>query len=199
MKLVRLSLLSTFSVGLLAFGCASDPNKKIDGAETTLTNEQQKARSDQAELDRKQAEERAESQGKSPDKQAELQRKHESDQASTRSDGKQGVSGATQDLSEAHANMAKERRDFEAKVKERLDKADAKAKELKTKSGKLNAKKTSTFNSNSKLFNQERQDVEAKSKTLGTVSDDMWASVKTDVEKKLEAMESTLDKMGSDL
>src|SRR4029079_14274396 len=89
--------LSSVPVGLLAFlavGCASYPNKKVESAETNLTSEQAKAKGDQSELDRKQADERAQKQDLGGPKQAELDRKQQTAQAETKAGSSTNVSDA---------------------------------------------------------------------------------------------------------
>lgn len=190
MKLERLSVVAVLALA----ACASDPNKRVEASETNLTSEQQKAREDQAALDRKQADERARTTNGGFDKQNETKKDHEQEQAALASEQKQGISTATKDLDDSKANLEKERRDFDAKVQERLDKADAKAKEIKTKSTKLDAKKKGEFETNYKLYTQARTDVSGKFKTLKAAKDDQFSSIKSDIEKRLDTMESALDK-----
>jgi hypothetical protein len=184
---------------VLAVGCASDPNKQVQSAETNLTSEAQKAQTDQLSLDQKQADERAKKGEQGPPKQAELDRKQEIQQAETKASGATNVSDAKKDLVDAHANMAQERRDFDAKVQERLDKADAKEKELNVKSKKLDPKKTTAFNSNRNRFFQVRTDVATKARALKGTNNDGWSTGKSDLEKDLDAMESALDQMSKGL
>ena len=197
MKFRTLSLASVSGLlVVLAVGCASDPNKKVESAETKLTSEEQKAKGDQAELDRKQAEQRMAS---GEPKQAELERKQENQQAETKATGTTNISDAKKDLSDARANMAQDRRDFDAKVKERMEKADAKEKELQVTSKKLDPKKTTAFNSNHTRFVKVRADVGTRARALKATSDDAWSTTKSDLEKQLDAMESALDQMGKSL
>jgi hypothetical protein len=184
---------------VLAVGCASDPNKQVQSAETNLTSEQQKAQTDQLSLDQKQADERAKNGEQGPPKQAELDRKQETKQAETKAGAATNVSDAKKDLVEARANMAQERRDYDAKVQERLDKADAKEKELNVKSKKLDPKKTTAYSSNHTRFAQVRSDVATKARALKATNDDGWSTGKSDLEKDLDAMESALDQMSKGL
>jgi hypothetical protein len=196
MKFDRLSLVAA-AVLVFAVGCASDPNKKVESSEADLTGAQQKAREDQAELDRKQAAERAKNQNAGPEKLAEQDRAHTSDQAETTADSKTNISGAHKDVNDAQANMDRERRDFDAKVVERFQKAEARAKELKTKSGKLDAKKSTKFVSYEKVYTTARSDAQTKAKALKSWSDERgdWAATKKEVEDTLDRMEGALDKM----
>ena len=193
MKLERLSLVAVFALA----ACASDPNKRVEASETNLTSEQQKAREDQAELDRKQAEERTRNSNGGFDKHNEMKKTHEQEQAELAAEKKQDLSAAHRDVDDAHANLDQARRDFDAKVQERLDKAEAKAKELKTKSTKLDAKKKGEFESNYKLYTQARTDVTGKLKSIKAAKDDQFSSMKSDIEKRLDTMESALDKAAS--
>lgn len=184
---------------VIAVGCASDPNKKVESAETKLTSEEQKAKGDQAELDRKQAEQRMASGEQGAPKQAELDRKQDNQQAETKATGTTNISDAKKDLSDARASMAQDRRDFDAKVKERMEKADAKEKELQVTSKKLDPKKNTAFNSNHTRFVKVRGDVGTRARALKATSDDAWSTTKNDLEKQLDAMESALDQMGKGL
>jgi hypothetical protein len=190
----RLSLVAA-GVLVLAVGCASDPNKKVESSEADLTAAQQKARDDQAELDRKQAAERAKNQNMDSDKLAEQQRTHASDQAGQTSDSKQDISGGVNKANDAQANMDRERRDFDSKVEERMKKADARAIELKTKSAKLGKDKATKFNAYQKVYTQAKTDADMKVKSLKSASDDNWSGTKKEVEDTLDRMEKALDKM----
>lgn len=198
MNLVRLSLAAVVA-SALAVGCANDPNKKVESAEADLASERERANAEQAELSRKQMEERADNSNAGWEERAEMDRRHESDQAETTADSQQNISGARNDVVAARSDMAQDRRDFDSTVQERLSKADAKAKELKTKSVKLDGKKSVEFNANLKHFSQARNEAEAKARSLKESDGASWSSVKSDVEKRLDLMESTLDKMGKDL
>ncbi len=189
----------TISVAFLlvagTMACEKNPNTEVKSAEAELTSEQRKAQQEDAMLRQKQADEQAAQAAASRDEQAELRRRQESDRAETSAEGRMATSDATKDVTHAHEKMDADRRDFAAKANERLQKLDAKAKELKTKSAKLTAAKKTEFNGNLTRFNTERDTVNAKINALGNVSNESWESAKKDVENKLDALENTVDKM----
>lgn len=179
MNLNRIVIACTLTVVGIA-GCASDPSKKVNAAEAELTSEQQKARSEEQ------------------DKNAEATRKHETDHAEAAADKSLATSDAKKDVSNARADLAQDRRDFDAKTKERLAKIDAKVKELKTKSTKLTAKKATDFKAHYTNFTTQRVEANAKVSSLSTSANGDWSAAKTDVEKKLDNLETTLDSMEKD-
>lgn len=180
MNLNRLAIACTLTVVGIA-GCASDPGKKVNTAETELTNDQQKAQTAEA------------------DKNAEATRKHEGDYAESSADKKLTTNDAKKDVAVAQADLTKDRADFDAKTKERLTKIDAKAKELKAKGAKLNAKKAADFKTHQTAFTTQRTEANANISALSTSTNDSWAAAKTSVEKKLENLESALGNMEKDL
>ena len=180
MNFNRIAILCTLTAVGIA-GCASDPGKKVDTAENALTSDQQKAHTEEA------------------DKNAEATRKHEGEHAESAADKATTTSEAKKDVSVAHANLADDRRDFDAKTKERLAKIDAKAKELKTKSAKLTGKKATDFKTRNATFTTQRAEANTKVSGLATSTNDGWSTAKADVEKKLESLETTLDTMDKDL
>jgi len=198
MKLQSLSLASGLLV-VLAVGCASDPNKQVQSAEANLTSEQRQAQVDQSQLEQNQADERAKKGEQGPPNQAELDRRQETKQAEIKAGATTNISDAKKDVVDAHAGMAQERRNFDAKVQERLDKADAKEKELNVKSKKLDPKKTTAYGSNHTRFAQVRSDVATRARELKATNDNGWSTGKGDLEKQLDAMESALDQMSKGL
>jgi hypothetical protein len=182
MNFNRIVTVCAFSVGIVSVvGCGSDPAKKVNTAETELTNEQQKAHSDEQ------------------DKNAEATRKQETAHAESAGDKNTATTDAKKDVAVAHADLAQDRRDFDAKTKERLAKIDARAKELKTKGAKLTGKKAADFKGHQTAFTTVRGETNAKVSSLESSSNDGWTAAKTDVEKKLENLESSLDSMEKDL
>jgi hypothetical protein len=179
--------------------CEKNPNAEVKSAQAELTSEQQKAQQDDAQLRQKQANERAENQNASSEEQAELRRKQTSERAETTAEGQVATSDAQRDVTHAKEKMAQDRRDFGTKSSERLVKLDSRAQEMKTKSAKLAANKKQEFNTNYARYLNERDAVSAKINGLSTVIDDSWQPTKTDVEKKLDALENTLDKMDKGL
>jgi len=178
MNLNRLAVACTLTVvGIV--GCGSDPGKKANTAENELTADQQKAHSAEQ------------------DKNAEATRKQEGAHAENSADKTVAVSDAKKDVAVANADLDKDRRDFDAKTKERLAKIDARAKELKTKGTK--AKKLADFKTHQTAFTTQRTEANANVSALATATNDSWAAAKTSVEKKLENLESALDNMEKDL
>ncbi len=185
----------------LTFACASTPSSEIKSADAELTSSQQKARDDQAKLDQEHAHERASAtnQGADRNDRAELAQKQQSERAETRADGQVAVSDAQKDVAGANEGMAQDRRDFDAKTKARFTKLDAKAKELKTKSARLDAKKKSDFNANLAQYETERGAANTKASKLSAATKNEWETSKKDVEAALDHMEATLDKAAKDL
>ncbi|HVJ92963.1 MAG TPA: hypothetical protein VM580_24345 [Labilithrix sp.] len=133
------------------------------------------------------------------DEEAELRRKQESERAETAAEGKIDTSEARTDVSHAHEKMAQDRRDFSTKSSERLAKLEARAQEMKAKSTQLTGTKKQNFDSNYTLYANQRDAAQANIKALPSVSDDDWQETKEDVEKKLDSLENSIDKMRKNL
>jgi hypothetical protein len=179
MNFHRIAVTGALSIVFIA-ACASDPGKKVSSAEADLSSDQQKAQSDER------------------DKKAESTSKQESEHAEAASDKNSATTGAKKDVAVAQAALAQDRRDFDAKVKERLAKIDAKAKELKTKSAKLTGKKAADFKTHDSTFTTQRGDTTTKIASLDGTSNDAWAGAKTDVEQKLDYLDSAVAAMEKD-
>lgn len=179
--------------------CEKNPNTELKSAETELTSEQRKAQQDDAMLRQKQADELAAKHQSERSDQAELRRKQESERAETNAEGKIATSDAEQRVTHANEQMAQDRREFGTKATERLQKLDAKAKELKTKSAKLTAAKKQDFNNNLTRYTAERDALNTKIQNLSSVADDHWQSAKKDIDKRLDTLENTVDKLDKDL
>lgn len=188
----------------IAFGlaaCAHDRSADVRSAENELNQDEMNARKNQAELDQKQANEQAAAQQKamSPSERAELESKQRQERAEQRSDDQQNISSSENKVVEKTGNLEQDRRDFETKSRERLTKADAKAKEYKAKSAKLPAGKKSDFNNNWTKYTSQKSESEKSVSGLAKVSNDTWSSNKPVVESSLDALEETVDKLGKDL
>lgn len=180
MNFHRIAVTGALSI-LFVAACASDPGKKVSSAEADLSNEQNKAHSDER------------------DKKAESTSKQESEHAEAAGDKNSATTGAKKDVAVARADLAQDRRDFDAKIKERLAKIDAKAKELKTKSAKLTGKKAADFKTHESTFTNQRAETATKVAGLESSSNDAWAGAKTDVEQKLDYLDSSVTAMEKDL
>lgn len=180
MNLNKIAVLCTLTVLGIA-GCASDPGKKVDTAEGELSADQQKAHAAEQ------------------DKNAEATRKEETAKAESAGDKNAATTDAKKDVAVAKADLAQDRRDFDAKTKERIAKLDAKAKEIKTKSAKLTGKKATDYKALQTSFTKQRAEVDTKVAGLASSSNDGWASAKSDVEKKMDELESALTTMEKDL
>lgn len=180
MNLNTIAVLCTLTVVGIA-GCASDPGKKVNTAEGELTAEQEKAHSAEQ------------------DKNAEATRKQETSQAESAGDKNSATTDAKKDVAVAKADLAQDRRDFDAKTKERLAKIDAKAKELKTKSAKLSGTKGADFKQHHASFTTQRTEVGTKMAGLESSSNDGWSTAKSDVEKKIDDLDGALSTMEKDL
>ena len=178
MTFSRITTVLTFALVGIS-GCAGDPGKKVNAAEAELTSEQQKAHTAER------------------DKNAESTSAQEAQHATAAADKTLATSDAKKDVSTAHADLAQDRRDFDAKTKERLGKIDAKAKELKTKSAKLAGKKATDFKALYATFTTERGEATTKVSGLGSSTNENWMATKADFEKKLDALETTLGSMES--
>lgn len=180
MNFNRIALACTISVIGIA-GCASDPGKKANTAEAELTSEEQRAKTAER------------------DKNAEATSNHEAKHAEASADKNIATSEAKKDVSDARADLAQDRRDFETKAKERLAKIDAKAKELKTKSSKLTGKKATDFKAHYASFTTQRGEATNKVTGLASSTNESWSPTKTDLEKKLDNLDASLDAMEKDL
>ena len=180
MNLHRISVACILSVFAIA-GCASDPSKKVSAAEAELTSDRQKGLT------------------KEKDDNAESTRKAETARAEAAADKTLATSEATKDVNRAHADLAQDRRDFDTKAKERLAKADAKVKELKTKSAKLKGAKASSFKTHYTTFTTLREETTSKVTGLGASGNAEWPAAKAECEKKLDNIEATVDSMEKDL
>jgi hypothetical protein len=180
MNLNHFAVVCTLTVVGIA-GCGGDPGKKVNAAEGELTSDQQKAQATET------------------DKNAEATRKAETAHAESAGDKNAATSDAKKDVAVAHADLAQDRRDFDAKTKERLAKIDAKAKELKTKSTKLTGKKAADFKAHHAAFTTQRTETATKVTGLETSTSDGWSAAKSDLEKKLDNLESSISTMEKDL
>lgn len=180
MSFLRITVASIVSA-VAILGCASDPGKKVSSAETQLTSDQQKERSGEQ------------------DKNAEATNAQETARAESSAKKDTSLSALKKDVAMANADLAQDRRDFDAKVKERLAKLDAKAKELKTKSEKLSGKKSADFKAHQTMFMNQRADANTKMTSAENSTSDGWATAKADVQTKLDSLESTLESMEKDL
>jgi hypothetical protein len=95
-------------------------------------------------------------------------------------------------------DRAQDRRDFDTKAKERLAKADAKVRELKTKSAKLRGPKASSFKTHHATFTTLRDEMSSKVTGLGAGGNAECPSAKAECEKKLDNVEATVDSMAAD-
>jgi hypothetical protein len=199
--MMKLGALVVTSLILTLSGCAHDRNNEVKSAEADLRSDQQKADNEQAALNQKHAEEQAKADQKSfnRDDRAELAKKQRQENAEARSGNQQDLSADQKDLTKAYASMDQDRRDFDTKSRERLAKLDAKAYELKDKSGKLTAAKKTNFTATWNQYSAERGDTNAKIDKLPQVSNDDWKVSKAKVEKNLDQLEATVDKLGRDL
>ena len=180
MNLSKIAVIFSLTVVGIA-GCASDPGKKVNTAEGELSTDEQKARSAEQ------------------DKNAEATRKQETALAESAGDKNAATTEAKKDVAVAKADLAQDRRDFDSKAKERLAKIDAKAKELKTKSAKLNGTKAADYKALHTSFTTQRAEVTTKMMSLESSSSDGWATAKSALEKKLENLETALSSMEKDL
>jgi DNA repair exonuclease SbcCD ATPase subunit len=182
MKMNRIAVACTLGLAVVGLaGCASDPAKKANTAETELSSEQHRSAVEEN------------------DKHAEATSKHEEKNAEAAADKNLANSEAKKNVTDAKADLAQERRDFDTKTKERVGKIDARAKELKTKSAKLTGKKASDFKTRLATFNTQRGEVNGRVTSVTNSANDGWTPAKTDLEKKLDNCETTLDTMEKDL
>lgn len=91
-----------------------------------------------------------------------------------------------------------ERRDFEAKTKERLARIDARAKDLRDRGGKLTATKKTSFDTGFRRFTADRSDAELKLGALAK-SGAGWKTGKSNVERSLDDLEASLAKLDDQL
>lgn len=199
MKLERLAVVA--ALALSATACAADRNKDLKHAETNLTSEQQRARSEAERLEQKQAQERAEAQAMSPEQRAELEARQLEEHAETKAEGMKGVAEAQKDVTSARAELEAERTKVEAEAKERLTKAEAKATEAKsklaakTKIDKLSAEKQAKYDAAMNTFDAKKSEVQSYISDLSRSSDAEWKDAKAKIDKSLDDLEAAADRL----
>lgn len=172
-------------LGALALAaCASDPNKDVQEAHEARVETQTEYNKDQAQLNQKQTDERAE-----------LQQEQRSEQADLRGDRGQDSAATSKSVSQAQAEMTQERRDFAADAEKRIQKADAKANELLTKSRALSAAKKAKFDAAWTNYKTSREVAAEKAKTIYVVANPDWSSSKTEVEASIKQLEDSVDNL----
>ncbi|AKU97391.1 hypothetical protein AKJ09_04055 [Labilithrix luteola] len=198
-NLHSLAVASIVAVGLAA--CSHDRPQDAKAAEAQLSSDEMRAHQTQTALDQKQADEQVKAQQSSMDvdKRAELEAKQRSERAEQRSDDQQMISSSQTNVMDKGAVLDQERRDFESKSKERITKLDAKAKELKAKSGKLTAQKKADFTTNWQKYVVQKGDADTKVGNLPRVTNDGWNSAKQSIETTLDSLDAAVDNLGKDL
>jgi hypothetical protein len=199
----RFALVSALTLALAAStaACASDRNKEVRSAEANLTSEQQKAREDQAALDRKQTHEQAVAQQKpmTSEERVELRSDQLQDRAELNAENKKDIAEADKDVTNAHADMQKERTTVETDAKARFNKADAKAWEAKTKSGKVPAAKKPRWSADWTTYSAKKSEVQNRLGALSNASNEQWKDSKAKLEKSLDDLEASVQRLNDDL
>jgi hypothetical protein len=199
----RFALVSALTLALAASqaACASDRSKEVKSAEANLTSEQQQAREDQAALDYRQAQEQAAAQQKpmTTEQRAELRSDQLQDRSELNAENKNDVAEADKDVTNAHAAMQKERTTVETDAKARFNKADAKAWEAKTKSGKLPAAKKPRWSADWTTYTAKKSEVQNRLGALSSASNEQWKESKAKLEKSLDDLEAAVQRLNDDL
>jgi hypothetical protein len=193
MKTSRIPVLVTsalaWSLAAFAVGCASDPNKDVQHAESAHVEERAEYSQKAAEMDRKHAEQ-----------QAELDKKQESERADLRGETGEKLSDTRRDLNHADANMTQDRQAYFAKAKERLDKIDAKASLVSTKmANPSSSAKRSQAKVEYDRYSQQRDLAAQKMRTIPTVSNEAWAETKKSIDASLDDAEKAVSTAESKL
>jgi hypothetical protein len=179
-------------LGLAA--CAADRNRDIKRAETERTNEQAEARYEEERLARQQAAERAAVPPASEER-MQLDREQAEERAKTTTEANEEIAKADQDVAKAHTDMRADRTKFETDAKARVTKADAKARAGKQKIAKAGPDKRVLLKTNADLYDKQKKDVETAIGNLSRASNDDWQDAKARLEKQLDALEATADKL----
>jgi hypothetical protein len=183
---------------LVLAACAADRNKDIKRAETERTNERAEARYEEERLAREQAAERA-AVPPASDERMQLEREHADERAKTTSESNEEIAKADQDVAKAHGDMHADRTNVESDAKARVAKADAKASDAKQKIAKAGRDKRVLLKANANLYDKQKKDVETSIANLSRATNEEWQDAKARLEKQLDALEASADKLHDDL
>lgn len=187
MKLGQLTLFTTLA--LSAAACASDRSKQVKAAETELTSAQEQAKRDEARLKEKQAKEQAQAQQDTVGERARLQAKQREERMETKQESTEQLAEAREDVGVAHAAMQRERATTEADARDRLQKADTRATNAKTRSSSVAASHRAKFDEAVKLYDTKKAEVEKDIENLKRAPDEKWQEAKKRVDNGLDALE----------
>ncbi len=169
-------------------GCASDPSKKVESAESQVN---------QSEIES--AKKGNEQHVENRDKQAETTSDIQQATAGTNKDAKLGEVNANAKLEAAKVEMKRDRDAFGVKAKTRFDQAEARASEAKVKAAKLTGKKQADFQASLKGYLTARDEANTKVQALPQVADPSWTDEKAKTETALDTFEKSVDQLQSRL
>lgn len=167
-----------FTLGLLA--CAGDPNKQANDA-----------RDGELKSDRKQEQANADGRGEARVNAAEAQRAN--------TDATATGAPATKDRVSADAKLTEARDIYRAKSTERLEKADARAAELKALVDKAGGKAPTAARDALKTVDTQRSLVTKELEQLPRIANDDFKQAKTSLDTQLDNLEGLLKKAGNEV
>jgi hypothetical protein len=162
---------------LVIAGCAGDPNKEAKDARKA---QEQAMRENEA-------------------KRLELERKYAEEQAQLRGELRQDLQAQEKRVQAAEQRSTDERKTFQSKTEERLQKIDARATEIQ---GKLENSRPSVQNAvkqDWRAFRENRGKVGSKMNEVKGAGEETWRSATYEIESNLDSLEDTLDRVAKKL
>jgi hypothetical protein len=178
--------------------CAANRTRDIQQAQTEREAAQVEARAEEERLARQQAAERAATPPASEER-MQLEREQSEERAKTVTEANEEIAKADQDVAKAHADMQAERVKVETDAKARIAKADGKANAVKQKIGKAGPDKRPLLTANAGLFDKQKKEAAASIANLSRVTHEEWPEAKARLERQLDALEATANKLQDDL
>ena len=170
--MTKRNLLAAALLSQLALvACASDPKKNADDARNAELQDQRKTEEKSAERRADQKESAAEGQ------------RMATENAAT-------GSSATQDRVEADAKLKQARDVYRANATERLEKADAKTREIKAKLNRAGNKAPTATRDSLKTLEAQRALVQTEMDKLPSTTNDNWEAAKSRIDAQLVTLET---------
>ncbi len=173
-------LLLAFVASTWVLACASNPAKGADDAHDA-----------QLESERKQQQAHADDRSDARQNAAEAQREASEESATG--------SAATRDRVGADATMTEARALHRAKATERLEKADARATELRTLIAKAGGKASTSSRDAMKTVDTQRTMVVSEMDRLSRATTESWGPAKDGVDAQLDTLEGLVKKAGDEV
>jgi hypothetical protein len=198
----RIITIVSVALGLLgATACQSDPNRKVEMAQTEQREDNQEAAQDQAELAREQREERNElvqdqregddSLNERAEERNELARDQAEERKDLMKDQREEQADNRQDVREAAADTRDDKQEFARNSRERLRKAEARVQEIRKEGVPADA--TATLNSMPRQFEEAERDINA----LESIKAANWETQRNQVDRKLAGLERSIERVES--